>query len=279
MNIPNQQALFTAAALCYCSVSIAQEHAAAPMLSSPPAAIASQLNLPSHPGFQASYQRAGKPKIALFWNRHFSDQLSEWQANYRTTVESEAGLQWQQGDKPENSGSATVNTSTAAANQSRRYDSSRGSRPNSEFGFSSAFSRYLLANTVRIVDRQSIVRLADRQATSPLNGRATNNDFQKVETDSLLGFADYLAEIIFVPDNDAPLNKSFQVTVKSVKTGELIAMFETTGKPASTLPARKQYRATSRGFEVATDNNELTPEQAGTQVATELLLALDRYWQ
>lgn len=279
MNFPNRSILLAAAALSYCSLSAGQEHAAAPMLNSAPTAISGQSHQPAHPGFKGSYARAGRPKIALFWNRQFSDQLSEWQANYRSAVDSEAGLAWQNGDKTENGGSATVNASATAAVQSRRYDSTRGSRPSSEFGFSSAFSRYLLANSVRIVDRQSIVRLADRKATSPLSGRSTNNDFQKIETDSLLGFADYLAEIIFVSDNDAPLKKSFQVTVKSVQTGELIAMFETNGKPASHGPARKQYRATSRGFEVVKNETSLKPEQAGKQVATELLQALDRYWQ
>ena len=309
----NRQSL--AMALLFVSAgTLAQDHQPMPVMSPPVSAPQDAVPSPARgatvAAFNTAYRRAGEPSIAIFWNRAFDDQLSQWEADYRRSITGEASArgneifeqQGSNGEKTDSLGTAVQSMSAAQPSgealgsyernvkggsrilaseyrERRRGQERVGMSEAAEFEFSAGFLGPFLENRVKVLDRQAIMRLVERDSAKEA-GSEMIADYQKIETDALVGYADYVGEILFSPDGDGDLGMSFLVSVKEVGTGRVVAQFRSSAEvPGSKAVDAPRYVATSAGFEIAeTPVIAAPPLEVGEQLAHETMQALTRVW-
>lgn len=228
--------------------------------------------------FRRAYNQVGKPKLAIFWNRKLDDQLSQWHTASRNIDTREGG--WYRGK----GFTATQNRIDV---ENRFGENSRnGDIQNFEFG--SGFTRTLMNSGVNIVDRDVIMRLTHSEAKEAADNIIVA-DYQQIEIDALIGYADYLAEITRSGGQDE--GASLFISIKEVKTGRLVAMFPSrnqvseenfTTEWVTTDSGYRKVRVPVRNARNAYDADEITPgtpEHIGWSVAIETMRALTKYWR
>ena len=238
--------------------------------------------------FVKAYEKEGNPSIAIFWNRKFDDQLSQWYQEIRlsqtgeTSVKASDKFEPKGGDEP----AYERNVSGGGKIVSAQYVESRvdevkrtGLNESESFDFSAGFTTTFLSVPAKIIDRQAIMRLIQRD-NSEEAGAEMISDYQKIETDALIGYADFLAEIILTPDPSGDTGWAFMVTVKSVSNGQVIAMFKSTGNKPLDSSVKDKWVSTENGYEKQTPKREIgQPNEVGAQLAYEMMKSLTKIWK
>jgi hypothetical protein len=273
-----------------------QTHAASKMLTPPPAKKESQVTSTLIEKrqqvltkFSASYEIAGEPGIAVFWNREFDDQLSQWYQTFRTSQTGESSIKGKDkfepagGDDPAYernvSGGGKIVSAQYVEVRDKVQSRAGFNNESKSFGFSAGFTSAFLSVPAKILDRKAIMRLVQRDGAKEA-GAEMISDYQKVETDALVGYAEYLAEILLTPDQSGDSSWAFMVTVKSVSTGQVVAMFKSTANKPFDEPQETRWVATSTGYQKETDERKIgTPEEVGQQLAYETMQALSKIWK
>jgi hypothetical protein len=206
--------------------------------------------------FAAAYQRAGKPKLALYWNRELTDTLNEWYGNTRV-VTTQSGGAAQSGSLDSSAASGSMKLQQSNTSQStvelQRRDSSQSERlrPSEgwEWQFNDGFLAPLLAAGATVVDRALIVRL-----TGAMSKGGTSE--QTVETMALQGYADLLLEVLVTPQDRSRVGYELRVRILDVRTGRIVSYVNSRdlkewNQPPSAI-------ATAHGFELpdADDGDE-----------------------
>lgn len=269
------------------NVAIAQDHDASKMLvtsKSPQKIAQAREDLSSK--FLQAYKKEGEPKIAIFWNKKFDDQLSQWNATSRISKTGETSNESKDKFEPNSANEGYVrNTSGGSRIVEAKYIEEKIEANNREgfgelndFSFSGGFVQSLLESGVYIIDRDAIMRLMQRDSAKA-SGAEMISDAKKIETDALLGYADLLAEIVFSKEfsADSPMNREFLVTVKEISTGRLITMFRSSAMPSNI----NKFQAGKSGYDSVNVNlkdGNFRPELAGEQLAYELMQKLIKIW-
>tara|TARA_R110002051_G_scaffold273597_1_gene334230 strand:+ start:5519 stop:6379 length:861 start_codon:yes stop_codon:yes gene_type:complete len=259
----------------------AQEHAAAPMIGSPPPPV-------SKPGYAAeiasikttfrqNYQMAGRPRLAIFWNRNLDDQLSQWYTQSRNI------------DTREHLYGEGFSATQRRLDVEGRFDDRPDTGELASFEFGAGFTRTLLNAGVEIVDRDTIMRLTHRDVEA-IAENIIVADYQQVEIDALVDYADYLAEVIYSPESDDDAPFSVMITIKEVRTGRMVSMFRSRNTSLPQPSLKYEWVATESGYArqaVASEdvNSSLyadgispgTPEQLGWNVAIQTMNELSQY--
>ena len=225
------------------------------------------------------YEQEGRPRIAIFWNRKFDDQLSQWYTPSRT-VDTRDDY-WR--------GSGFTATQKRLDVEGR-FDTRPQPGELVSFEFGSGLARTLLNSGTEIVDRDAIMRLTHRQAGEAAEGVVVS-DYQEVEMDALIDYADYLAEVLYAPADPVNGPITVMISIKEIRTGQLISMFRSR---VSVLPApatQTEWIATNTGYvrqEVPVEDVTApaamdgiavgTPEYLGWSVALQTMEALSGYW-
>jgi hypothetical protein len=185
--------------------------------------------------FADAYSRAGKPRLALYWNRQLSEALSDWYSDVRMV----------QGSQNNSSMSGDFNLTQAGNSQNsleiqrRIPDSRRGAVSESfEWEFQEAFLAPFLEAGATVVDRGAMMRLA--AADEPASGEKT------IEVRGLQGKADYLMEVLVAPNWKSSTGYELRSRIIDVKTGAIVAMVNS--KNLKEWNPEKQVVATDRGF-------------------------------
>lgn len=230
--------------------------------------------------FPGAYARARKPRIMIFWNRNFSDEVT---TVYRDRLHIE--------DNRSASGAAftdrtdywdgQTNSADVSASSRRTLDASvvtdRVDSPNSrvasqpaDYQLEGAFTDALIGAGAILIDRSVSMRLT---ALGKDPGDTPN--VQTLEAKALTAKADLLLEVQQYADSAAPSGVGFRVSVRDVRQARIIASFTTTARP-ETGPAK--WVAGRYGFEKATP---VAPSlrRVGEQLGAETLSALVRAWQ
>jgi len=239
--------------------------------------------------FTESYESAGEPEIAIFWNREFDDQLSQWYQTLRTTQTGETAMKGKDkfepksGDAPEYerniSGDGKIVAAQYVEVRNKAQNRKGFSNESDSFGFSAGFTSTFLSVPTKILDRKAIMRLVQRDNAKEA-GEEMISDYQKIETDALIGYAEYLAEILLTPDQSGDSSWAFMVTVKSVSTGQVVAMFKSTANKPFEEQQKSRWVATSSGYQKEIDTREIgTPTEVGEQLAFETMQALSKMWK
>lgn len=227
--------------------------------------------------FRAVYGRVGRPRILVFWNRTFSDEVT---SNYRDNLRAEA-------TSNSSASSATVARrgwnsdrvdSTAEGSSRSTLDVSTGTdrvdqgryNPLGEdvdFAVEAAFSETLAANGARLIDRSLAMRTA-RGARGP----GSRPNMQAIETEAATGRADLLVEVLQTPAPGTPTGASFKVTVKDIRQARVLAAFTTSGRQPYVKPA---LVAGPGGF-VRAAAPGTSPSGVGREIANQTMAALAR---
>lgn len=238
--------------------------------------------------FSSAYEKQGKPAIAIFWNRKFDDQLSQWYQEVRYSKTGETAVKGQDKFDPKGgvepsyernvSGGGKIVSSEYIETRQKNSIREGFSEPDS-FDFSAGFTTTVLSIPVKILDRRAIMRLMQRDNADEA-GAEMISDYQKIETDALIGYADYLAEIILTPDTKADTGWAFMVSVKSVSDGQVVAMFKSQANKPIDPDMKVKWVVTEDGYEKQTSQREIgSPNEAGEQLAFETMEALSKIWK
>jgi len=204
--------------------------------------------------FASSYQRSGRPRLALYWNRQLTDTLDEWYGTTRIVVSNQHDAQMSGNvNSPALSGSADLNVSgssqtTIEAQRRVRDPNSSRLQPSEawEWQFQDGFLAPFLAAGAIVVDRATIVRIAGAEAkgsTAPT-----------IEAKALQGLADFLMEILVSPQSQSTLGYELRARVIEVKTGRIVAYVNS--RALKEWNPAKEAVATNRGFELPGDDDD-----------------------
>lgn len=200
----------------------------------------------SSAAFSAAYAKAGKPSMAVLWNREFSDMLQQSSAQTLTVNESAAAVTRAQSGRVSgfsgdtttvggpgfvatetNAGAATfasgerrsaavANTTVTLADTKTTQAQRRGPVERVDLQMRSSFLQTIVSSGVRLVDRNLIMR------TTAASQKGGNLDSQQIETEAISKHAALLMEILNTRDAQSPTGWSTYVSVKSLKDGIIV---------------------------------------------------------
>lgn len=249
----------------------ASDHAAAPMKA--PAqkplteddlineANASQRSESSQAILQRFAQGMGQnnPRMAVFWNRSFNDQVSDWASRRRVVVSSSDSLR---GEVPE--GDLNLDGNSGSAVQVETRSSYRSATAAPAFDLQSGFITQLTRAGVSVVDRDAIMRITDNSLEDGLFERLSP-DQARLEMRALDQHADYLMVLSQVASDE------FQIRILDVKNGSIRAVVSSNGVPPETDEDRR-WVATENGFEKR--EKEVSLRDVGQELALQTLAEL-----
>ncbi len=240
--------------------------------------------------FYDAYKDSGSPSIAIFWNRAFTDKVSQWESQRREIVTGEKAInatdllkkngdltqeEIDQGFKPSTAtpsggnigtydrvikGGSKILATKQVENRVKAQDRA-GFNETEQFTFSSAFVQAFIQQEVKVLDRAAIIRIIERDMVREA-GAEMVADVQKIETEALVGYAELLAEVLWAEDQ-----VNYLVTVKEVATGRVLTSFKSNARGEE----RKKWATTSSGYQKQKSYEFNTLEEIGRQLATETM--------
>lgn len=207
--------------------------------------------------FRPAYRRAGSPRIVIFWNRHFDDEVA---SRYRTTTEYEE----------HNDGNGNIYGRSSTGDE--RVTSKRRDLVEEpvDWEMEGAFNSAMSGAGARLIDRTSIMRTQGQA-----DGAQERANVQGIETRAVTGKADITVEILSTSDGRSAEGITYRIVAKDVRNAEVLADFTTNGRPAT---PRMGLVAGPDGYERAKPP-EPGPDDYGRQLAVELMQALTRNWR
>lgn len=283
---PDPSNLSFAALTSFClfsSAAIAQDHIAAPMIGSqtetaqaltPYADKVAAIKA----NFRSQYMRVGRPRIAIFWNRKLDDQLSQW---YTPSRRIDTRNHW---------GGGGFTATQRRVDVEGRFDRRPQPGELAGFEFGAGLTSTLINAGVEIIDRDTIMRLTQREV-EPIEDGVVISDYQQIEMDALAAHADLFVEVLYVPQADADSPFTVMITIKEVRTGKVAAMFRSEKSLLPEGATQTRWVATGDGYrqeEVPVENVAAvpvadgialgTPEHLGWNVALQTMSELSRFW-
>lgn len=218
-----------------------------PVMAAPAPVI--QDDRPAIGAFAQRYKAHRSPRVVLFWNREMTDKVQRRKVLTETT---------ESADRYSETETTDITNSASGQNQLREMDGFKknltvkktvedleddnqrqGLNEKTEFLLRRAVQDKLEAGGVRFVDRAMMVR------TTALH--AGRQEAQAAETHGVLTQADWVMEVLLVPDGDAPLGFGFRVALKEPKNSRVLSEFYTTARPV--IHQQRRFVATHGGFE------------------------------
>ncbi len=230
------------------NVQAANDHAAAPMKASPQKPLtgddlrneanASQRTESAEAIVQRFRNGKGSenPRMAIFWNRAFNDQVSDWASQRRVVVSGQGSLK---GEIPD--GDVSLEGQSKAAAQVETRSGRRSAPLAPAFDLQSGFVSQLTRAGVTVVDRDAIMRITDNALENGEFSRLSP-DQARLEMRALDQHADYLMVLSQVSGN------KFNIRILDVRDGSVQAMVSSNGVPPQTDDDRR-WIATDGGFE------------------------------
>lgn len=232
--------------------------------------------------FATAYQQAGRPRIAIFWNRELSDDTNaQYEAYDRTVTASED----HQASRSDNTTTEVGGASMSSSDRLQKVTTDRvtgsrmvstdharsGTAETTAWRLESSFYHPFLAAGTRLIDRSMAMRTVH-------GGRHRDGspDLVALETSALLGKADLLMEVLMSPDDDSPIGCRFRVTVKDVKSGQVIGLLSTRAIPPTESHTR--YVPAPTGFQKVTTRTTPSLEEFAQRLADETMVQLMRSW-
>ncbi|QIL72081.1 hypothetical protein G7048_17980 [Diaphorobacter sp. HDW4B] len=164
--------------------------------------------------FSQAYARAGRPTIAVYWNRQLAE-LMEPTDIVQTHIET---IDTRSGDGKRADEEDTRNI-TVTSQRLQRTEQRRSKLPEHlDLQLRSAFMQSMTSAGVRLVDRNVVIRTTSAQRKGPASARHG----QHVESEALLQHAKLLMEVLHMPDAASPRGWSVHVSIKRMDDGVLL---------------------------------------------------------
>jgi hypothetical protein len=219
--------------------------------------------------FAAAYGRAGRPRVALLWNRELTaevetgreevstltvDGRSSTNGEVRETLRRRGSLTTANADADHHVEAELRSTTRALDSGARAAAADEGADFDMERGLADALS----GAGVRLIDRTAILR------TGALGADTTN--MQAIETRALLGKAEWTLEVVAMNDG------RWRIVARDLASGQVVARAVSAGRPAlRPMP----WVAGEHGFVRATAP-DAGPYAVGRQIALDAMKALAR---
>lgn len=162
--------------------------------------------------FRAAYGKAGKPKLAIFVNRDFSDDVRDWGSDVRLK---EGFVESRVTDQGRVTGAGTAITTVETRNDGDR-------RPREEqwiWRLDESILNPLLGVGAHVIDRAMAMRLTAVNATPDALGEVS---VKNIETNALKGHADILVEVLVSNSRSAQFGYVFTIKATSIKDGRIM---------------------------------------------------------
>ena len=225
--------------------------------------------------FRAAYARARAPRIVIFWNREFDDEVASSYQERRTQHEVETedanGLE-ETSDGPAGSAKRSESGRIRERRMEDVFGTERVVSKRAQFGsetvgsqMEDAFTGTLANGGAILVDRRLATRLAGIET-----GAGERANVQAVEAHGVTSRADILVEILQSRDPRAPSGLAFRVSARDLRTARPLISMLTAGRP----PQRAMpYVAGTQGF-VRAQPPEPNASEIGAQLAIDLMARL-----
>ena len=202
--------------------------------------------------FAATYAKAGKPSIAVLWNRQFTDMIQQDRVTQITvdvtnSVSSQGSAQRIAGGVARRlDGQANSNLTIAAQEVKSEQTLRNAPVERLDLQIRSAFVQTIVSAGGQLVDRNLVMRnLAAKLKSS---GKGANIDAQQLETEALSQAARLLMEVLNTPDPASPTGWATYVSIKRLADGVVLAEGYTGEQKPPTLPvATVRFEADPRG--------------------------------
>lgn len=238
------------------------------------------------------YESAGKPRMLLFLDRELLDMIEEWESVSRTSRLQEMTASSQSVGKEDAACTFIIQRIKNASNCTFRQSSVTEVRTNPDeqqlglvrgalldrSSFEAGFQSLLLHYGVMLVDRELTLR---RVARDSGNTPGANQDFLDLEIDALDQYADYVAEVLLIPDSDSEFNVSYRVNVMAVSSGQLVATVQSNGEQSFLPEVVERWETSANGYEKVLEIiiPPFSAFDTGEEVAKDMLLAMMNFWQ
>lgn len=222
--------------------------------------------------FASAYARAGRPEIAVLWNRAFTDVLQQSTAQQLNIDTVRAGAARSEtarlpGFAARQSEGAAMSSTTITSGEVKSQQGLRsGPAERVDLQMRAAFMQALASNGVRVVDRNVTMRTTAASAKGAV-------DTQQLETQALAKHARLLMEVLNTPDPAAPTGWATYVSIKRLADGIVLAEGYMTGDSTSPRPPPR-YEADPRGGFREVALPAPTPSDAARNVAEQTLQRL-----
>ncbi len=197
--------------------------------------------------FRSAYARAGRPTIAVLWNREFTDMLQQGTVSQVSIDTMRAGAASRDTVRlpgytgTEAAGIAASRTTITAGDV--KTEQARRAAPieRTDLEMRSAFMQTITATGVRLVDRNVVMR-----TTAAARKGALDN--QQVETQALSRHAKLVMEVLNTPDPAAATGWSTYVSIKRLSDGVVLAEGYMNGQePEGTPRPEPRFEADPNG--------------------------------
>lgn len=199
-------------------------------------------------GFSSAYVRAGRPTIAVLWNREFTDMLQQGSASQLSIDTVRAGVSNAEavrmpGYAAAQVSGAVVGNTTITTQEVRTQQGQRsGPVERVDLQMRSAFMQTITSSGVRLVDRNVVMR------TTAAKQKGGGLDSQQVETEALTQHAKLLMEVLNTRDAASPTGWATYVSIKRLADGVVLAEGYMDGRPPEDAPkAAPRFEADPRG--------------------------------
>jgi hypothetical protein len=184
--------------------------------------------------FSGSYARAGRPTIAVLWNREFSDMLEQ---STRNVLRVDTRGSVDQVGNPVVGARGHISTVESQGEERSRQRLRAGPVENQDFQMRSAFISTMTARGVQLVDRNVVMRKTAQGKQGA--------DVQQIEADAVGKHAKLLMEVLNTPDPASPTGWATQVSIKRFSDGVILAMGYIDA--TSTAPSAKRFEPDPNG--------------------------------
>jgi hypothetical protein len=215
-------------------------------LTPPPAAV-SDVPVLNRASFSTAYAKAGRPAIAVLWNREFTDMLQQGSAQQVSVDTLRAGAATAETVRvpgyaaTEARGASIGNTTVTVQDTKTTQAQRRGPVERVDLQMRASFMQTLTSAGVKLVDRNMVMRTTAARQKGDL-------DSQQVETDALSRHAKLLMEVLNTRDATSPTGWATYVSIKRFADGVVLAEGYMDGKPAEGTPkAPPRFEADPRG--------------------------------
>lgn len=199
-------------------------------------------------GFSSAYARAGRPTIAVLWNREFTDMLQQGSASQVSIDTLRAGVSSAEavrvpGYAAAQVSGAVVGNTTITSQEVRSQQAQRsGPVERVDLQMRSAFMQTITSSGVQLVDRNVVMR------TTAAKQKGGGLDSQQVETDALTKHAKLLMEVLNTRDNASPTGWATYVSIKRLADGVVLAEGYMDGRlPEDAPKPAPRFEADPRG--------------------------------
>lgn len=173
--------------------------------------------------FRTAYVKAGRPTIAVLWNREFTDMLQQGTATQVSVDTVRAGVATAEavrvpGYRAAEVTGASVGSTTVTVGEVRTQQAQRAAPVERvDLEVRSAFMQTITGAGVLLVDRNVVMR------TTAAKSKGGTLDSQQVETEALTRHAKLIMEVLNTRDPSSPTGWATFVSIKRLSDGVVLA--------------------------------------------------------